>query len=84
MGDYSPVKKEKKNDKCRGVFTFKQPHILTKNCHFMVVKGYKGHQTEDRTEKRAARAKTGRFFFLPLSLLNLPDLTNRFTGFIKL
>ena len=41
MGDYSPVKKEKKNDKCRGVFTFKQPHILTKNCHFMVVKGYR-------------------------------------------
>ena len=47
-------------------------------------KGLQGHQTEDRTEKRAARAKTGCFCFLPLSLLNLPDLTNRFTGFIKL
>ena len=40
------LRKRKKNDKCRGVFTFKQPHILTKNCHFMVVKGYRDIKLE--------------------------------------
>lgn len=57
FGDQSPVQKEK-NIKCRGVFTFKQPCIL-KELSFPGLKGLQGHQTEDSTKKRAARAKTG-------------------------
>ena len=58
FGDHAPVQKEKKI-KCRGVFTFKQPCIL-KELSFHGLKGLPGHQTEDSTKKRAARAaKTG-------------------------